>query len=124
MNDGPKRVAVMGASDNPERYSNRAILLLREHGDIVLPVTPGKPRIAGLHAFTSIKDVPPPIDTVTLYVNPRVLEKVADEIIDAHPRRVIFNPGSEHPEMARKFRNAGIQTDEACTLVLLRTGQF
>jgi hypothetical protein len=53
-----------------------------------------------------------------------VVESLADEIIAAKPGRVIFNPGTEHPEMAKRFQAAGIKTMEACTLVLLSTGQF
>lgn len=124
MNDTPQSVAVLGASDDPDRYSNRAVRLLLEHSHTVLPVTPKNASIAGVKAFASIDEIPVPIDTVTLYVNSRLLEELAEGIKTAHPRRVIFNPGSEHPEIAQKFRDAGIQTEEACTLVLLQTGQF
>lgn len=74
--------------------------------------------------FTSVTDVPRPLHTVTLYVNPLRLETVADEIIEVKPARVIFNPGTEHPEIERQFREAEIETVEACTLVMLGTNQF
>lgn len=119
-----QRVAVVGASDDPERYSNKAIRLLAEHGHTVLAVTPRPVDLPAFAVFRSIQQVPPPLDTVTLYVNPRVLEGMIDEIIAARPGRVIFNPGTEHPAAARRFQDAGIKTEEACTLVLLRTGQF
>lgn len=74
--------------------------------------------------FPSVTDVPQPLHTVTLYVNPLRLETVADEIIAAKPTRVIFNPGTEHPEIERQFREARIETVEACTLVMLGMNQF
>ena len=124
MNKTPRRVAVVGASDNPERYAHRALVMLQEHGHIVLPVSPKRLQLPGLITYPDLPSTPPPIDTVTLYVNPRLLEALADGIIAAQPRRVIFNPGTEHPDLARRFREAGIETLDACTLVLLTTGQF
>jgi predicted CoA-binding protein len=64
------------------------------------------------------------IDTITLYVNPDLLKNYIDEIIRIKPRRVIFNPGTEISEIEEIFEKQGIQTIEACTLVMLRTGQF
>ena len=124
MNRTHERVVVLGASDDPERYARQAVDLLQQHGHTVLPVTPKPIRLPGLTVFARLDQVPPPIDTVTLYVNPRLVESLADEIIRLHPGRVIFNPGTEHPEIARRFEDAGIRTEQACTLVLLKTGQF
>lgn len=119
-----QRVAVIGASDDPERYAFRAITQLQAHGHTVLPVTPKPIHLPGLPVYPDIGHVPPPLDTVTLYVNPRVLETLASQIVAARPVRVIFNPGTEHQDIARQFQAAGIATLEACTLVLLSTGQF
>jgi predicted CoA-binding protein len=124
VNSRPQRVAVLGASNHPERYAFRAIELLRQHGHIVLPVTPKDIDLPGLSVYPDLRHTPPPIDTLTLYVNPTVVESLGDEILAARPGRVIFNPGTEHPEMAKRFQAAGIKTVEACTLVLLGTGQF
>ncbi len=124
MNKPPRRVAVVGASADSERYAHRAIVMLQAHGHIVLPVSPKRLQLPGLTTYPDLPSTPPPIDTVTLYVNPRLLETLADGIIAAQPRRVIFNPGTEHPDLARRFREAGIETLDACTLVLLSTGQF
>lgn len=124
VKNSPQRVAVIGASSDPDRYSHQAIAMLQRHGHQVLPVTPKEIDLPGLTVYPDIGRVPPPVDTVTLYVNPRVLESLADEIVDARPSRVIFNPGTEHPEVAERFRAAGIETVNACTLVLLSTGQF
>jgi len=119
-----QRVAVVGASDNPARYACRALAMLRQHGHEVLPVTPRNIQLPGLLVYPDLRHTPSPIDTVTLYVNPRVVESLAEEIIAARPGRVIFNPGTEHPEVANRLEAAGIKTLEACTLVLLATGQF
>lgn len=117
-------VAVLGASDNPDRYAFKAVELLRQHGHAVFPVTPKPINLPGLTVVSSIAEVPRPIDTVTVYVNPRVLADVLPDLLAARPARVIFNPGAESPEAEAVLRDAGIATEEACTLVLLRTGRF
>lgn len=118
-------VAVLGASDNPERYSHQAVLLLKEHGHRVLPIHPALESIAGLPVTKTLSDLPPgPVDTLTLYVGAARLPSMAEEIIRARPARVIFNPGTESPELQSALTAAGIPWQEACTLVLLRTNQF
>ncbi len=117
-------VAVIGASDNPERYSNMAVKLLKEKGHSVFPVHQRLKMVEGMAVFASIKDVPQPVDTVTLYVAGDISTQLADDIFQIKPRRIIFNPGAENPELETLARAKGIVTQNACTLVLLRAGQF
>ncbi len=118
------RVAVLGASPKPQRYSNRAVRMLREHGHEVVPVTPGHQEIEGLPAVAALDQVVGPLDTVTVYVGPQHIAPLIPAIVAAKPRRVIINPGAESPELSRALAAAGISAVEACTLVMLRTGQF
>ncbi|MGE4169260.1 MAG: CoA-binding protein [Candidatus Margulisiibacteriota bacterium] len=120
----PERVAVIGASDKPDRYSYMAIERLRNHGHVALPVHPKLKTVQGLAVYPSLAQVPHPIDTITLYVNAEKSAAMAADLIAANPRRVIFNPGTESPALEATLQNAGIQTMEACTLVLLSTKQF
>ena len=118
------RVVVMGASNKPERYSYKAVMFLKEKGHEVFPVHPLLKEIEGMKVYPSIKDVKGPVDTVSLYISKDISSKLADEIIQKAPRRIIFNPGAENPEFEAKAAAQGIETLEACTLVLLRTNQF
>lgn len=117
-------VAVLGASTNPERYSNKAVKLLLEHGHHVIPVNPAQDRIEGQAVAASIGDIRESVDTLSLYMAPQHLDALADAILRLKPGRVIFNPGTEHPGLQARLDDAGIRWEEACTLVLLRTGQF
>ena len=117
-------VAVLGASHKPERYSNQAIHLLRQYGHTVIPVNPIQREIAGLPVAVSLAAITQAVDTVTVYVSPVHLDPLVDSLIKLKPKRVIFNPGAEHPSVAAKLEKAGIATEEACTLVLLHTRQF
>ena len=118
-----KKTLVLGASENPERYSYLAIekLLLHHHPVIAIGTTAGS-----VHGI-SIANKPEPqtdIDTVTLYLNPDNQKKYFDYIISLNPKRIIFNPGTENEELAALAKKNGIKTIEACTLVMLSTGQY
>lgn len=114
---------VVGASPNPERYSYLATNLLNEKGYQVYPfgIKPGT-----IGALSILKEWPikGSIDTVTLYIGPAGQKDYYDAILNLEPRRIIFNPGTENPELESLAANRGIQTMEACTLVLLKTGQY
>ena len=124
MGEHNETVLVLGASDRPERYAYKALVQLVDHGHPVIPVHPRLHEIAGHPVVASLSEVNVPIDTVTLYVNPSISEPLANELIALKPRRVIFNPGTESPTLAKRLQDAGIATEDACTLVLLGTGQF
>jgi predicted CoA-binding protein len=118
------RVAVLGASPNPARYSNKAIKMLRSHGHDVVPVNPAHAEIEGLAAVPKLADVKGAVDTVTVYVGPDHIGPLIPEIVALEPRRVIMNPGAESRALSDALAQKGIEAVEACTLVLLSTGQF
>ncbi|NLI82241.1 MAG: CoA-binding protein [Deltaproteobacteria bacterium] len=119
-----ENVAVVGASPKPDRYSNQAMRMLEEKGHNPIPVAPGRNEICQRRAYPNLGAVPDPIDTVTMYVGAARQDPVLQDVLRLRPRRIIFNPGSENPEAYDALRNAGIEVVEACTLVMLRTGQF
>jgi len=117
-------VAVLGASPKKDRYSNQALNMLQEYGHRVIPVHPAIAEIDGIATIPSLKAITEPVHTLTLYVGPARLEKMADAILQLHPERVIFNPGTELPELEARLSDAGIEVVRGCTLVMLRTDQF
>lgn len=117
------KTLVVGASDNPERYAYKAAKMLLQHGHEVLLVGTKKNPVFNL-PIQDITEVDTSIDTVTLYVGPQNQSSYIDEIIRLKPRRVLFNPGTENADFQEKLSDVGIQYEEACTLVLLSTGQF
>lgn len=124
MTKQKERVVVAGASPKAERYSNKAVRLLQQHGHEVLPIHPAAESIEGLTAVHSLKDIEGEVDTVTLYISPDKSSASAEDLLALHPNRVIFNPGTENPELQVKLEKANIATEQACTLVLLNTNQF
>ena len=119
-----RTVAVVGASAKPERYSNRALRMLLSRGFSPIPVSRSGADILGLKGYASLADVPGRIDTVTVYLSPQKQAPAIRDILSVRPRQVIFNPGAENPEAADTLANESIAVSEACTHVLLSTGQF
>ena len=117
-------VAVIGASDKPERFSYQALVLLKQKGHQVFPVHQRLKTIEGMMVYPSIKDITETIDTVTLYVASDISSNIALDILGVKPKRIIFNPGAENPGLAQKAEAEGITTIDNCTLVMLRGGQF
>ena len=94
------KVAILGASPNPERYAYRAFQMLRDHGHRPVPVNPAFDEILGEKCYPTITDAPKPIDTVTMYLGEAGSNPLIDEIILAKPRRIIMNPGAENSALA------------------------
>lgn len=122
--DQSKTVGIIGASSKPDRYSNRAQIKLMDLGHSVVPVSQRDGVILGVPCLGKIADYWEPVDTLTLYLSPHRQLQVMPELVAAKTKRVIFNPGTESMESKRQFETAGILTEEACTLVMLETGQF
>ena len=120
-------VAVLGASSDSNRYSYKAIELLQQYGHKPLAIHPRETEVLGLKVYPEIKNLIQEgikVDTLTMYVNPALSTKFQQDILDLRPGRVIFNPGSENPQLEKALQEHGIKFEEACTLVMLRTGQF
>ena len=117
-------VAVLGASNKPDRYSYKAVMLLREKGHTPFPVHPSLPAVENIPVHASLRSIPAPIDTISVYLSARNQEPLVEYILQSGAQRVIFNPGAENPALAERLQAAGIEALNACTLVLLTTGQF
>ena len=117
------KTLVIGASHKPIRYSYMAVKMLQDYKHEVVAlgnrarevedwkILDGKPEIEN-------------IDTVTVYLNAVNQQEYYDYLLSLNPKRVIFNPGAENRELELLLNKNGIETVEACTLVMLRTGQY
>jgi len=117
-------VAIIGASHKPQRYAYMAQQMLMDHGHRVYPVSGNGREILNVPGFGSVDEIQDPIDTVTLYLNPQRHQSIKQDVLALEPRRIIFNPGTESAELEAFYQSHGIETQQACTLVLLRTDQF
>jgi predicted CoA-binding protein len=118
-----KKTLVLGASDNPSRYSFLAVNRLRSHGHPVVAIGKKNSIVADVPIEKEKKDWKN-VDTVTLYLNPAHQQQYYDYILSLKPKRIIFNPGAENDELADLAAKNGIKPIEACTLVLLSTDQY
>jgi len=117
-------VAVLGASPKPDRYSYKAVRLLKENGYRVIPVNPAADEIEGLAVTRRLEDISETVHTLTVYVGPSRGEELLDAMLRLKPCRVILNPGTESEIIESRLEENGIPVVRACTLVMLQTGQF
>lgn len=117
------KILIMGASTDPVRYAYKAANSLLNHGYEIELVGQKEGEIQGRKIQTNYPDFEG-IDTVTIYVGAKNQPSLYDYILKQKPRRIIFNPGAENPEFTAIAEEKGIKTEQACTLVLLATGQF
>jgi uncharacterized protein len=122
-NTNKMKTLVVGASTSPERYSYKAARMLLNHGHEIELLGTKKGEIEG-HQIENKHLQYTDIDTVTLYIGAKHQPEMYQYLIDLKPRRIIFNPGTENLEFEQLAKTSGIETEEACTLVLLSTGQY
>ena len=118
-----KKTLVLGASENPSRYSHLALQRLQSHDHPVVAIGKHKGMVGSAVIETEKKEWKD-VDTVTLYLNPTHQKPYYNYILSLKPRRIIFNPGTENDELIQKAKGKNIQPVIACTLVMLSTGQY
>ncbi len=118
-----KTTVVIGASENPERYSNRVTRMLKHKGMPVIAVGLKSGEIEGVKIQTGFPKVEN-VNTVTLYIGAKNQPSYYDYIISLKPVRVIFNPGAENPEFEKILEEKGIEAMKACTLIMLTIGNY
>ena len=119
-----KKTAVLGASPNPQRYSFIATQMLKDANVDVLPMGIRNGQVAGVDILTDWPSIIEELHTLTLYLGPKNQPEHYAYMLGLKPRRMIFNPGTENAELAGLASIQGIEVIEACTLVMIRTGQY
>jgi len=112
-----KTIAIIGASERRKKYGNKAVRAFRDGGWTVYPVNPRAEVIEGLKCYSSILEVPEPIDRVSMYVSPAAARDMLDDIAAKHPGEVFFNPGSADDEVMAMAREKGLNPILACSVV-------
>ncbi len=118
-----KLTLIIGASDKADRYSNMAAHRLQQHGVDFIPLGIKAGEVAGKAILTGMPELKD-VHTVTMYINPERQKSYYNYILSLHPKRVIFNPGTENDEFAQKLESKGIEVVEGCTLVMLGSRTF
>lgn len=118
-----KKTLVFGASLKEQRYSNKAIKLLNEYNHPIVAIGGRRGNVNDIDILTGHPEIED-IHTITIYMRKERQKDHEDYLLSLNPKRIIFNPGAENSAFASKARSKGIITEEACTLVLLRTGQY
>ncbi|SEL84023.1 hypothetical protein SAMN05661044_03524 [Olivibacter domesticus] len=123
MTEAMKKTLILGATPNPSRYAYLAAHRLTAAGHEIVNIGIKKGDVAGVPIQLPSEPLQD-IDTVTLYIGPKLQEQYYSYLMDTHPKRIIFNPGTENAQLVALAKEKGIDTVYACTLVLLSTGQY
>ena len=118
-----KKTVVLGASPNPSRFANMAVKRLTSEGIEAIPVGIRDGEIVGIPILKG-QPMIENVDTITLYIGPQRQPPYYDYILDLKPNRIIFNPGTENPELMQLAASEGIDTELGCTLVMLSTATY
>lgn len=118
-----KKTVVLGASNNPARYSYLALRKLIAHNHPVIAIGKKQGNVGEIMIHND-HVVEGGVDTVTLYLNPKNQVEYYDYILSLQPKRIIFNPGTENEELIQKAKENNIEPFIGCTLVMLSTGQY
>ena len=118
-----KKTLVMGASTNPDRYAYRAVKMLQQYGHPVVAIGKKEEDLGNIHIEKELIHFDG-VDTVTLYLNPMNQKQYYDYIVSLKPKRVVFNPGTENPELYAILKENNIEVEVACTLVMLSVGNY
>jgi len=112
-----KSIAIIGASTDRSKYGNKAVRAFVDGGWTVYPVNPSAPEIEGIKAYKSLRDIPGPVDRISMYVPPKVGLAMLDDIAATPHSELFFNPGSESPEVLDSAREKGLKPIQACSIV-------
>ena len=118
-----KKTVVLGASDNPARYSYLALKKLQAYHHPVIAIGKKKGKVGDVSIETDHVPVDA-VDTVTLYLNPQNQREYYDYLMEIKPNRIIFNPGTENDSLIKMAKENGIEPVLGCTLVMLSTGMY
>ena len=125
MSEHPnKKTLVLGASTNPDRFSNICIndLVMFKYPVVAIGLRDGE--VAGIQIQKGYPVVEG-VHTVTLYLGPQNQEQYITYILETvKPKRIIFNPGTWNPVLAEKAKSQGILVESKCTLLMLSGGYF
>lgn len=112
-----RTVAVIGASNDRQKFGNKAVRAFRAEGYTVIPVNPNEREVEGLTSYRSVLDVPVPIDMATVYVQPDVAERLLDELAQKRIPEIWFNPGVDSDELMAKARGLKLNAIFACSIM-------
>ena len=98
--------------------------MLKVRGHNPIPVNPNQETVIGLKSYASLRDIPAPIDTISIYVRPELSTRLTADILAVKPKRIIMNPETGNPDLEQAAEAQGIEVIHACTLVMLNSDRF
>lgn len=103
-----KTIAVVGLSPKPHRPSHGVASYLMREGYRVIPVNPGHKEILGETCYSSLSEIPEPVDIVDIFRRPEFVPKIVDQAVQIKAKAVWMQEGIVHNAAAETARKAGL----------------
>jgi uncharacterized protein len=113
------KIAIIGASKDRGKFSNKAIRAYKARDHVVFPVNPHEKEIEGLNCYSNLVDIPLEVEVASIYLPPEIGVKVVEDIVKKGIKKVILNPGAESDELINKLRLYGIEVILGCSIKMI-----
>lgn len=112
-----KVVAIIGASNDRNKFGNRAVRAFKRQGYTVIPINPNETQVDGDKAYPSVLDVPGAIDMATIYVHAEPGIQVMEQLAKKGVGEVWLNPGADDDRVVAKAKSLGLNVIQACSII-------
>ena len=101
-------VAVVGLSNDPEKYSHEVGRYLKEQGYRIIPVNPTEEEVIGERAYDTVDQIPERIDVVDVFLPPEKTSEIAEDAVRAGAKALWLQEGIENAEARRIAEEGGL----------------
>ncbi len=116
-----KTWAVVGATDNQEKFGYKIFKCMKAAGYTVFPVNPGIQEVMGEQCYPTLADLPVVPDAVDLVVNRRIGVKVVEQCAELGIKNIWLQPGADADTVVALAREKGLKViHNACVMVEIR----
>ncbi len=110
--------AIVGATDNPQKYGHTVCTDLMQKGYNIIPINPKRETVCNKKAYPTLSAVDERIDVVVFVVPPHTTESIMQEVVALAISRVWMQPGSESDRAIALCNEHSIQViHNACIMV-------
>jgi predicted CoA-binding protein len=110
-----KTIAVVGASNDPEKYSNEVASYLMEQGYRVIPVNPTEEEVLDEHAYDTVDEIPEQVDVVDVFLPTEKTPEIAEDAVRAGAKALWLQEGIENEEARRIAEEGGLAyVEDSC----------
>tara|TARA_B100001996_G_scaffold316065_1_gene259048 strand:+ start:28 stop:405 length:378 start_codon:yes stop_codon:yes gene_type:complete len=119
LKDKNKSIALVGASNDPNKYGNKILLNLKSKGFNVIPINTKEELVDGSPAFKSVSDIKECPSIINFVVPPSVGIKITKDLVEKGYNNFWYQPGAESEEISSYLKSKKKNyIDDQCIMVV------